>query len=97
MEAIQISETVMGAPMRRANPRIKFRDDIRVVFAELSDDVLLDDHQVAMLAGRSTPTIKRWRRDGKTPPTVMLNGLPRYRAGDIRAWLRGGAAAVAAA
>jgi predicted DNA-binding transcriptional regulator AlpA len=75
--------------------RAKWRDDIRVIFDDLCDDVLLDDHQVALLAGRSTPTIKRWRRDGKTPSIVMLNGLPRYRVGDIRAWLRGEVAKVA--
>jgi hypothetical protein len=69
--------------------RSKLRDDIRVVFDRISDDALLDDMQLAALAGRSAATIKRWRRLGKTPPVVMLNGLPRVRAEDARPWLRG--------
>jgi hypothetical protein len=71
--------------------RIKLRDDIRLVFDRLSDDALLDDLQLGALAGRSAATIKRWRRLGKTPRVVMLNGLPRVRAGDARLWLRGAA------
>jgi len=69
--------------------RSKLRDDIRLIFDRLSDDALLDDLQLGALAGRSAATIKRWRRLGKTPPVVMLNGLPRIRAGDARLWLRG--------
>jgi hypothetical protein len=69
--------------------RPKLRDDIRTVFDRLSDDALLDDAQLGALAGRSAGTIKRWRRLGKTPPIVMLNGLPRIRVGDARPWLRG--------
>lgn len=72
-------------------PRAKLRDDIRVVFDRISDDALLDDMQLGALAGRSAATIKRWRRLGKTPPVLMLNGLPRIRAGDARPWLRGAA------
>jgi len=69
--------------------RSKLRDDIRLVFDRLSDDALLDDMQLGALAGRSAATIKRWRRLRKAPPVVMLNGLPRFRAGDARLWLRG--------
>jgi hypothetical protein len=68
----------------------KHRDpDIRLVFDRLSDDALLDDAQIGALAGRAASTIKRWRREGKTPKVTMLNGLPRVRAGDARPWLRG--------
>jgi hypothetical protein len=70
--------------------RRKPRDqDVRVIFDQLSDDALLDDFQVGLLAGRSPMTIKRWRREKKTPPFVSLNGCPRFRVGDIRPWLRG--------
>ena len=69
----------------------KRRDtDIRLVFDRLSDDALLDDFQVGLLAGRAGMTIKRWRREGKTPPCVSLNGAPRFKeVGDIKPWLRG--------
>ena len=70
--------------------RRKQRDrDVRVVFDQLSDDALLDDMQLGQLAGRSPATIKRWRREKKTPPHLSLNGAPRFRVGDIRPWLRG--------
>ena len=70
--------------------RRKPRDqDVRVIFDQLSDDALLDDFQVGLLAGRAAMTIKRWRREKKTPPFVSLNGCPRFRVGDIRPWLRG--------
>ena len=76
-------------PEKKRAGRPKLRDDIRTVFDRLSDDALLDDAQLGALAGRSAGTIKRWRRLGKTPPIVMLNGLPRIRVGDARPWLRG--------
>jgi hypothetical protein len=72
-----------------AAPAQKRRDDIRVIFDCLSDDVLLDDAQVGLLAGRAPATVKRWRRQGRAPPCVRLNGAPRYRVGDVRPWLRG--------
>ena len=60
--------------------RRKQRDrDVRVVFDQLSDDALLDDAQLGQLAGRSPMTIKRWRREKKTPPFVSLNGCPRFQ------------------
>jgi predicted DNA-binding transcriptional regulator AlpA len=92
MGAIQTLE--IGASRRRGRPpgsRSKPSEDVRFVFDRLSDDALLDDNQVALLAGRAVSTIKRWRAEGVTPPVVKLHELPRYRAGDIRAWLRGGA------
>lgn len=73
----------MGAPKK---PRPA---DIRLLFDKLSDDVHLDDQQVASLANRSVSTVKRLRRAGKLPPPVWINGLPRHRAGLIRLWLRG--------
>jgi hypothetical protein len=67
----------------------KRREDIRLVFDRLSDDALLDDQQLGLLAGRAPTTIKRWRRERKSPPWVSLHGAARYRAADVRAWLRG--------
>jgi hypothetical protein len=70
--------------------RRKVREpDIRLVFDKLSDDALLDDFQLGVLAGRAAMTIKRWRRLKKAPRHVVLNGLPRFRVGDVRPWLRG--------
>jgi hypothetical protein len=64
--------------------------DIRTIFDSLSNDALLDDGQIAVVADVSRPTIKRWRREKKGPRVTMLNGLPRSRVGDVREWLRAG-------
>jgi hypothetical protein len=53
--------------------------DIRTIFDSLSNDALLDDGQVALVADVSRPTIKRWRREKKGPRVTMLNGLPQPR------------------
>ena len=72
-----------------ATRRKQREPDVRLVFDQLSNDALLDDAQLGQLAGRSPMTIKRWRREKKTPPFVSLNGCPRFRVGDLRPWLRG--------
>jgi hypothetical protein len=64
--------------------------DIRTVFHALSDEALLDDLQIALIADVSRPTIKRWRREKIGPRVTMLNGLPRSRVGDVREWLKAG-------
>jgi hypothetical protein len=74
----------MAARLRTPGP------DIRTIIDTLSDDALLDDTQVASLAGVSRSTYKRWRREGKGPAVINLNGLPRSRVGDLRLWLRTG-------
>jgi hypothetical protein len=69
-------------------PRVEIRLD--------SGGVLWDDVQVSTRAMLSLPTIKRWRKAGKSPGVVSLNGRPRYRAADVLAWLNGSAAVEAA-
>jgi hypothetical protein len=72
-----------------ATRRKQREPDIRLIFDRLSEDVLIDDGQFAAVADVAPSTIKRWRREGKTPPVIMLNGRPRHRVGDARPWLRG--------
>jgi hypothetical protein len=84
-----MSAVIKLKPGAKANLK-QPRTDILTVFDTMSDDALLDDEQIGRLANRATPTIKRWRREGKGPVVTMLNGLPRSSAGDVRAWLRAG-------
>jgi hypothetical protein len=67
----------------------KRREDIPKIFGELADDVLLDRRQTGEVVGAAPPTLQRWDREETWIPTVMLNGRPRYRVGDLRAWLGG--------
>jgi hypothetical protein len=53
----------------------------------LSDDVLLDDKQIAALTGLSIVTIKRWRSLGTGPTVTWLGDRPRVRVADYRAFL----------
>lgn len=50
---------------------------------------LLNQSEVAALAGVGCVTIRRWRKDGKIPEPVIERKNRRYWAqSDIRKWLR---------
>jgi hypothetical protein len=80
-----------------AVPRVRGPGKPRVEIRLDSGGVLWDDAQVATRALLSLPTIKRWRKAGKIPGVVSLNGRPRYRAADVLAWLNGDAIGAKAA
>jgi hypothetical protein len=48
--------------------------------------------QLALLSGFSEQALKKWAREGRGPRVTMIEGHPRYRADDTRAWLSGEAA-----
>lgn len=48
---------------------------------------LLTRAQLVPLLGVSLPTLKRWSSQGRGPKISRVEGLPRFRAGDVRAWL----------
>lgn len=55
----------------------------------LPDDYLLNQAQLAALTGFSRITFRVWLAKGLGPKVSRINGhLPRYRAADVRAWLR---------
>lgn len=55
--------------------------------ATAPDETILRPRDVADLLGNSRDTLRRWQRDGRGPPTCRLEGRPRYRLGELRAWL----------
>lgn len=57
--------------------------------AELPDDALLTDAHVSALTTFSVTTLKLWRRNKRGPRFVTVEGYPRCRAGDLRAWING--------
>ena len=59
----------------------------------LPDDALLTSRQVEVLSGYTDQALKKWRREGRGPRFVTVEGRPRYPVGTTRAWLRGQAAA----
>src|SRR6516165_3354209 len=58
--------------------------------AALPDDALLTEYQVGAFIQVSTNTIQSWRRQPDHPlewEVLIPNGLIRYRAGAVRAYL----------
>jgi predicted DNA-binding transcriptional regulator AlpA len=58
----------------------------------LPDLALLTPKQLAQVTGLALPTIKRWAALGKGPKITRIEGLPRYVARDVRAWIERSAA-----
>ena len=60
----------------------------RVEFDSYSDSVLLTEVETAAVDGLSPYTLKSWRLSGSTkgPAPTYLNGMVRYRVGNIRRW-----------
>jgi hypothetical protein len=68
----------------------------------LPNTALITREQLAALTGLSVETFKAWGygREGrgwaagqaKGPIVIRIEGLPRYRVGDVKAWLGGASA-----
>lgn len=63
--------------------------------AALPDDVLLTRDQVARLANFTGQALKLWAKVGRGPTCIRVEGRPRYRARDVRAWLDGQSSEIA--
>ncbi len=50
---------------------------------------LLTRAQVCGLSNFSLPTLKMWAVAGRGPKLTVVEGRPRYAAGDVQAWLFG--------
>jgi hypothetical protein len=53
----------------------------------LPDCTLLKRDEVASWLRLSTATLERWAAKARGPPITRVDGRPRYRLGDLRAWL----------
>ncbi|MEC7763739.1 MAG: helix-turn-helix domain-containing protein [Pseudomonadota bacterium] len=53
----------------------------------LPPSALLTYDQLAAATGFSTSTVKRWAGAGRGPRMTRVEGLPRFKVGDVRAWL----------
>lgn len=55
--------------------------------SRLPGDALLTDKQKALHSGFSIEAFKKWRREGRGPETVYIEGRPRSTVAAYRAWL----------
>lgn len=54
---------------------------------KLPASALLTRNQVCALSGFALPTLKQWAKQGRGPRITIVEGRPRYLAGDVKAWL----------
>ena len=50
-------------------------------------DEFLTERELADLLKVTVGTVRRWRREHTGPPVLWAGGRPRYRRGDVDAWL----------
>lgn len=55
----------------------------------LPADALINRQQLSALSGFAPVTLKIWAAKGRGPRITRIEGLPRYRAEDVRLWLEG--------
>jgi hypothetical protein len=58
--------------------------------SKLPDDALLTDQQKSFHSGFSIEAFKKWRREGRGPATIYIEGRPRSTVRAYREWLAGG-------
>jgi hypothetical protein len=56
------------------------------------DWTVLAPSEVAALSGAALVTLRLWKRQGRGPKQIRIEGRPRYRLGDVREWLNGASA-----
>ena len=56
-------------------------------FGSLPDEALLTRDQVAALSGFAVVTLKMWAPKGRGPKITYLEGRPRFKVRDVRAWM----------
>lgn len=60
---------------------------VRIDLYECSPGVLLDEREVAAALHVSRKTLQYWRARHRGPRFRRIEGLVRYRAGDLVQWL----------
>jgi hypothetical protein len=53
----------------------------------LPPDALLTRKQLVPICGFCLQTLKTWPAKGKGPKVTTVEGRPRYRVADVRAWM----------
>lgn len=53
----------------------------------IADSALITRRQLAQFSGFALQTLKKWPAEGKGPRVTRVEGRPRYRMSDVRAWM----------
>lgn len=68
--------------MRKRKERTPMPD-----LSAMPDHYLLTPKQVSELSGFAIITLRVWEHKGRGPKMTRVEGVPRYMARDVRAWL----------
>lgn len=60
------------------------------------DEVMLTPDEFHALYGVAPVTLRLWHRQGRGPRQTRIEGRPRYKLGDCRAWISGSTGTAAA-
>jgi len=83
---------ITGQDMTKPRRRPRTFTAVKVPdIAKLPDDALLTRQQVVLLSGFTDQALKKWARENRGPAITVVEGRPRYRVADARAWLAGAA------
>ncbi|MBB3938165.1 hypothetical protein [Aureimonas phyllosphaerae] len=75
-----VLESILGTEARKRVARVPDLSD-------LPDNALLTDKQKSLHSGFSVEAFKKWRREGRGPETIYIEGRPRSTVAAYRAWL----------
>lgn len=67
--------------------------DLAARLAGLPDGALASPNEAAAFLGFAPVTLRMWRRQGRGPAFVLIEGRPRYRMADLRGFAAGQMAA----
>jgi hypothetical protein len=71
------------------DPRKRIDDAARLsALDDAPAETLLSPRDVHAVFGPAPVTLRLWARQGRGPRVVRVEGRPRYRLGDLRAWLQ---------
>jgi predicted site-specific integrase-resolvase len=68
-------------------PAISNARDITPDIERLPDSALLTRRQLSELSSFALITLKVWAKNGRGPRITVVEGRPRYRVSDVRAWM----------
>lgn len=75
------------AKRKRREPDALRRRDLLLSLAGAPDETLLNPAQVVALSGLAPETLRLWRKQGRGPAWLVLEGMPRLKLGEYRRWL----------
>lgn len=82
------STTATGFTKRkRREPDALRRRDLLSALAGAPDETLLNPAQVVALSGLAPETLRLWRKQGRGPAWLVIEGMPRLELGEYRRWL----------